>query len=211
MAGISFLARRHVTIVRHAGETRDRGAKLARKRQEIKTNMAARGFFRARLLLSLFKRNSRISMQDCITSTTSVNSLNSTKTVCIINVWGCAEILPILPQVIFSSQILQTFTNFTQHLLKGYWSPSCLIHRQLHQRGHRESHGRREYWPPSLNNSTKKTAKNKDKSPRKSLIKKLNFLQFRSLAIPTFGSILKHRPTLYTCFATTLVHFKTFA
>ena len=128
----------------------------------------------------------RVSMQDCITSTTSVNSLNSTKTVCIINVWGCAETLPILPQVIFSSEILQTFTNFTQHLLKGYWSPSCLIHRQLHQRGQRESHGRREYWPPSLNNSTKKTAKNKNKSPRKSLKKKLNFLQFRSLAIPTF-------------------------
>ena len=84
------------------------------------------------------------------------------------------------------SQNLQTFTNFTQHFLKGHWSPSCLIHRQLHQRGHRESHGRREYWPPSLNNSTKKTAKNKDKSPRKSHIKKLNFLQFRSLAIPTF-------------------------
>ena len=31
-----------------------------------------------------------------------------------------------------------------------------------------------------------KTAKNKDKSPRKTHIRKLNFLQFRSLAIPTF-------------------------
>ena len=79
-----------------------------------------------------------------------------------------------------------TFINFTQHLVKGHWSPSCLIHRQLHQRGHRESHGRRGYWPPSLSTSTETTAKNKDKFPRKSHIKKLNILYFRSLAILTF-------------------------
>ena len=76
----------------------------------------------------------------------------------------------------------------------GYWLKlvAILIHRQLHQRGHRESHGRRECWPPSLYTSTKTTAMNKDKCPRISHIKKLNILQFRSLAISTFWSTDRH-------------------
>ena len=62
VAGTSFLARG----ARHSCVTRER--------QIIKTNMAASGFFRARLLLSCFKRNSRIS-ETVPTSTTLVNSL----------------------------------------------------------------------------------------------------------------------------------------
>ena len=87
-----------------------------------------------------------------------------------------------------TATLTTTFTNFTQHLVTDrHWSPSsCLIHRQLHQRGHRESHGRRQCWPPSLYTSMKITAMNKDKCPRKSHIKKLNILQFRILAISTF-------------------------
>ena len=62
VAGTGFLARG----ARHSCVTRDR--------QIMKTNMAARGFFCARLLLSCFKRNSRIS-ETVSTSTTLVNSL----------------------------------------------------------------------------------------------------------------------------------------
>ena len=55
--------------MRHARKTRDK------ERLIVKTkNMAARGFFRARLLLSCFKRNSRIS-GTVSTSATLVNSL----------------------------------------------------------------------------------------------------------------------------------------
>ena len=92
-----------------------------------------------------------------------------------------------------TATLTTTFTNFTQHLVTDWnWSPSCLIHRQLHQRGHPESHGRRECWPPSLYTSTKTTAMNKDKCPRISHIKKLSILQFRSLAISTFWSTDRH-------------------
>ena len=64
-----------VAIARHARDTRAKEARDLKKRK-IKTNMAARGFFRARLLLSCFKRNSRIS-ETVYTSTTLVNSLYS--------------------------------------------------------------------------------------------------------------------------------------
>ena len=71
VAGTRFLARgAGLTIVRHARKTREK------ERLKIKTNMAARGFFLARLLLSCFKRISRIS-ETVSTSTTSVNSLCS--------------------------------------------------------------------------------------------------------------------------------------
>ena len=67
----SFFARgAGLTIVCHARKTRDK------ERQIIKTNMAARGFFRAWLFLSCFKRNSRIS-ETVSTSTILVNSLCS--------------------------------------------------------------------------------------------------------------------------------------
>ena len=48
-----------MTIVRYARKTRDK------ERIKIKTNMAARSFFPARLLLSCFKRISRISETNC--------------------------------------------------------------------------------------------------------------------------------------------------
>ena len=71
MAGTSFLARgAGLTIVSHARKTRDK------ERLKIKTNMAAPGFFPARILLSSFKRISRIS-ETVSTSTTLVNSLCS--------------------------------------------------------------------------------------------------------------------------------------
>ena len=75
MAGTSFLARGVVHYrASRARDTRERGARF--KRRKIKTNMAARGFFRARLLLSCFKRNSRIS-ETVYTRKTLVNSLHS--------------------------------------------------------------------------------------------------------------------------------------
>ena len=74
MAGASFLSRGAVHDVRHERGTRERGARF--KRRKIKTNIAARGFFRARLLLSCFKQNSRIS-ETVSTRTTLVNSLYS--------------------------------------------------------------------------------------------------------------------------------------
>ena len=60
VAGTSFLTRGagHYRLSR-ARDTRERGARF--KRQNFKTNMAACGFFRARLFLSCFKRNSLIS------------------------------------------------------------------------------------------------------------------------------------------------------
>ena len=38
-----------------------------------------------------------------------------------------------------------TCRTSTQYSVKGHWSPSCLIHKQFHQRRHHESHGRRGY------------------------------------------------------------------
>ena len=71
VAGTSFLARGgSLTIARHARKTRDK------KRLKIRTNMAARGVFPARLLLSCFKQISRIS-ETVSTITTLVNSLCS--------------------------------------------------------------------------------------------------------------------------------------
>ena len=60
VAGTSFLARGagRYRLSRARG-TRERGARF--KRQNFKTNMAARGFFRARLFLSCFRRNWLIS------------------------------------------------------------------------------------------------------------------------------------------------------
>ena len=56
MAGTSFFAGELVTLMRH---TREKRAKKARdlKGEKFKTNMAARGFFRSRHILSYFVRS----------------------------------------------------------------------------------------------------------------------------------------------------------
>ena len=102
--------------------------------------------------------------------------------------WPHSIVCTFCPQRSLLRRPSQTLHNMS-FITDWHCSPCCLIHRQLHllhQRGHRESHGRKECWPPSLYTSTKTTTKNKDKYPKKSHIKKLSIVQFRSLAISTF-------------------------
>ena len=163
MAGTSFLARNHVTIVRHAGETRDKEARNSREKDKKSKQIWRRAAF---FVLGYFSPvlNEIRYIRDCIywhdLSEFLIFKKNCFRSSMLkLQSWGDWERKDsqngyknreptYYHKLSFHhklSQTLQTFTNFTQHLVKGHWSPSCLIHRQLHQRGHRESHGRRKF------------------------------------------------------------------
>ena len=158
----------HVTIVRHAGETRDKEAREKDKKSKQIWRRAA--FF----VLGYFcpvLNEIRVYPRLYLISTTSVNSLYSRKIVSGVQCssfkgkteidrggdWDCYHKLSFLHK---SSQTLQTSTNL---LVQRHWSPSCLIHRQLHQRGHRRSHG---ILAAIVENFDETTANNRDKCPK---------------------------------------------